>query len=258
MSRNYKRKTDRQSWSADAMASALKAVENGQMGYLKAAKQFDVSYMKPLSTYYTQEVECWLKQHPDRYVTVFQLANLFGKAYLKSATALNAANGFRKTGIYPMDRNIFQDHEFAPASVTETFTSGDDKHETSVATDESCLQRSQPQQPSLPGMDQGDYSGEPVQEKAQSTPNLQRVADAEKFPTTGSEAGEVIAGSDSLGCSGHIVVCQKIAREKACEAVVNGKIVWSCDITQLQISGSDPLCDEALESVNTAAGKKRK
>ena len=48
-------------------------------------------------------------------MTVFQLASLFGKAYLKSATAQNAESGFRKTGIFPLDRHIFQDHEFAPA-----------------------------------------------------------------------------------------------------------------------------------------------
>ena len=77
----------------------------------------DVAFMKPLSTYYTQAVETWLRQHPGRRVTVFQLASLFGKAYLKSATAQNAATGLRKTGIYPLDRHIFQDQEFAPAEL---------------------------------------------------------------------------------------------------------------------------------------------
>ena len=77
----------------------------------------DVAFMKPLSTYYTQAVETWLRQHPGRRVTVFQLASLFGKAYLKSATAQNAASVLRKTGIYPLDRHIFQDHEFPPAEL---------------------------------------------------------------------------------------------------------------------------------------------
>ena len=77
----------------------------------------DVAFMKPLSTYYTQAVETWLRQHPGRRVTVFQLASLFGKEYLKSATAQNAASGFRKTGIYPLGRHIFQDNEFAPAEL---------------------------------------------------------------------------------------------------------------------------------------------
>ncbi len=84
----------------------------------------DVAFMKPLSTYYTQAVETWLRQHPGRRVTVFQLASLFGKAYLKSATAQNAESGFRKTGIYPLDRHIFQYHAFAPAELANPARQG--------------------------------------------------------------------------------------------------------------------------------------
>jgi hypothetical protein len=81
----------------------------------------DVSFMRPLSTFYTQEVERWLREHPGRCVTIYQVAALFTEAYLKSATALNARNGFRKTGIFPLNRDIFQDHEFAPADATDVY-----------------------------------------------------------------------------------------------------------------------------------------
>ena len=33
----------------------------------------DVSSMKPLMTYYTQSVECWLRSHPGRIVSTFQI-----------------------------------------------------------------------------------------------------------------------------------------------------------------------------------------
>ncbi|XP_041374900.1 mucin-5AC-like [Gigantopelta aegis] len=52
-------------------------------------------------------------------VTTFKIAELFGKAYMKSATALTAANGFRRTGIYPTDRDAFLPHEFAAADATD-------------------------------------------------------------------------------------------------------------------------------------------
>lgn len=40
MVRDYKRTTDRGSWSKESMREAVKAVLDGKMGYCKAAKQF--------------------------------------------------------------------------------------------------------------------------------------------------------------------------------------------------------------------------
>lgn len=72
----------------------------------------DLSFMSPLKTYYAQEIEQWLRNHPGRVVTVYQIGELFGKAYLKAATAEVAASGFKKAGLYPCDRNKFRDHDF--------------------------------------------------------------------------------------------------------------------------------------------------
>ena len=80
----------------------------------------DVSFMKPLMTYYDQELEKWLRNHPGRVVTTFQTAELFGNAYTRAATAQTAMNGFRKTGIYPSNRDIFEPHEFAACEPTNT------------------------------------------------------------------------------------------------------------------------------------------
>ena len=38
---------------------------------------------------------------------------------MKAATSQTAANGFRKTGIFPTNRDIFLPHEFAAADPTE-------------------------------------------------------------------------------------------------------------------------------------------
>jgi len=78
----------------------------------------DVSFMKPLSTYYNTEVTKWLRSHPGRTVSVFQIAQLLTPAFQKAATAQTAANGFRKTGLWPVNRDIFEDHEFAPSEIT--------------------------------------------------------------------------------------------------------------------------------------------
>ena len=79
----------------------------------------DVSFMKPLSTFYDQECEKWLRQHPGRVITMFQLGAIFGSAYMRAATPLVAENGFKHTGIFPVNRDVFAEHEFAPATVTD-------------------------------------------------------------------------------------------------------------------------------------------
>ena len=80
----------------------------------------DVSFMKPLSTYYDQELEKWLRNNPGRIVTTFQITELFGYAYVKAATSQTAANGFRKTGIFVRTEYIyiFLPNEFAAADPT--------------------------------------------------------------------------------------------------------------------------------------------
>ena len=88
----------------------------------------DVAFMGPLKTFYAQEIESWLRNNPGRVVTVYQISEILGKAYLRAATAEAAANGFRKTGLFPCYRHNFRQHEFAvveeqmsrPPDVTST------------------------------------------------------------------------------------------------------------------------------------------
>ena len=81
-------------------------------------QSLDVSFMKPLSIYYDQELEKWLRNHPVRVVTTFQVAKLFGIAYTEAATAQTAINGFKKTGLFPTNRDIFEPHDFASCQPT--------------------------------------------------------------------------------------------------------------------------------------------
>ncbi|XP_069670121.1 jerky protein homolog-like [Periplaneta americana] len=72
----------------------------------------EASFMGPLKTFYAQEIETWNRNHPGRVVTVYQIAELFGKAYLRAATGEAATNGFRKAGLFPCNRNIFGSQDF--------------------------------------------------------------------------------------------------------------------------------------------------
>lgn len=63
----------------------------------------DVSFFKPLQTFYAQEQESWLRANPGRQITAFQICSLFNKAYIRAASTATAVNGFAKTGIWPCD-----------------------------------------------------------------------------------------------------------------------------------------------------------
>ena len=79
----------------------------------------DVGFFAPVMTYYNQEVSLWLKNHPGRIVTQFQVAGLFCKAFQRAASVLTATNAFQSTGIVPFNPNIFPDHLFAPCETTD-------------------------------------------------------------------------------------------------------------------------------------------
>jgi hypothetical protein len=73
----------------------------------------ETAFMNPFKTYNAQETEMWLKAHQGRVITHYQVAALFGKAYARSATIEVAVNGFRNTGIFPFQPNVFREQDFA-------------------------------------------------------------------------------------------------------------------------------------------------
>lgn len=79
----------------------------------------DVSFMKPLSTYYEQEVRTWLRNNPGKVVTIHDVSSLFGRAYPRAATPQISISAFLHTGICPFNANIFPDHYFAPSETTD-------------------------------------------------------------------------------------------------------------------------------------------
>ena len=72
-----------------------------------------IGYMKPLNTYYEQEIETWLGSNPSRVVTPFVVCKLFGPAFRSAATMEALVNSFIRTRPFPCNRHIFQDHVFA-------------------------------------------------------------------------------------------------------------------------------------------------
>ncbi|KAJ4440821.1 hypothetical protein ANN_10667 [Periplaneta americana] len=75
--------------------------------------------MKPLSVFYDQEVAIWLRSNPGRIVTQCQVSKLHGSAFVRAATMITAINGFRKTGIWPVNPYVFGEHDYAPSETTD-------------------------------------------------------------------------------------------------------------------------------------------
>ena len=79
----------------------------------------DRSVYRPLKTYFNSAVDDWTRTNPGRSVSIYEMASLGGTAFTKAMSTSNILSGFSSTGIYPTDRNIFEEHEFLPSSVTD-------------------------------------------------------------------------------------------------------------------------------------------
>ena len=79
----------------------------------------DRSYFKPLKAAYNVSCDNWMINHPGNRMTIHDLACIFGPAYLKTAVAETAVNGFRASGLWPYNPEVFSDADFAASNLTE-------------------------------------------------------------------------------------------------------------------------------------------
>lgn len=79
----------------------------------------DVSVFGPYKTYYNQTLSEWMLQNPGKPITIYQVAEIVGKAYPKAFTQQNIIKGFSTPGIYPFNSEAFGEDEFLAAFVTD-------------------------------------------------------------------------------------------------------------------------------------------
>ena len=79
----------------------------------------DVVFYKPLSDNYNTTADRWMVTNPGRRISFYEVALLFRDAYEKTATIAKASSGFRCTGIWPFNPDVFEETEFAPSIVTD-------------------------------------------------------------------------------------------------------------------------------------------
>jgi hypothetical protein len=60
-----------------------------------------------------------MTSHPGKRITIYDQEALFGAAYLHVATMDKAVNGFRSTGLWPYNQDIFSENDFMAAAITD-------------------------------------------------------------------------------------------------------------------------------------------
>lgn len=76
----------------------------------------DKSFFKPLKKYYYEEAAAFVRNH-GRSFTKIEFCSIMCKAWMKSATAGNAVNGFRATGIWPTNMGEIPDCAYIGDSI---------------------------------------------------------------------------------------------------------------------------------------------
>ena len=99
----------------------------------------DVSCFKPFKTAYNKAMDNWLRSHPGKTVTIYDIPELVKVAHEVAFTPSNVTKGFQSTGIFPFNSQIFGDVDFMPSSVSDRplnaiFDEVADRYDLSSAT----------------------------------------------------------------------------------------------------------------------------
>ena len=73
----------------------------------------------PLKAAYNRECDKWMSSHVGQRISPYDVAQLFGTAYVNSATMRNAISGFSCTGLWPFNPDVFTDEDFSASMITE-------------------------------------------------------------------------------------------------------------------------------------------
>ena len=79
----------------------------------------DRTFFKSVKSAYAVESDTWMVSNPGKRISFYQMAGIFGTAYIRTSTQDKAINGFKVCGLWPFDSNIFRDEDFAAAELTE-------------------------------------------------------------------------------------------------------------------------------------------
>lgn len=78
----------------------------------------DLTIFGPLKRAYSNECSIFMRQHPHKKITPYDVAEIFNLAFVKIASIDKAQKGFQISGIWPYNPNVFGEDDFLPATVS--------------------------------------------------------------------------------------------------------------------------------------------
>lgn len=87
----------------------------------------DRTVFGPFKTFFNQNADGWMMANPGQTLSIFDLSPLCALAWDRAATPVNVKSGFRCTGIWPYDRNVFSEEDFLTSYVTDRPMNDEDR-----------------------------------------------------------------------------------------------------------------------------------
>lgn len=78
----------------------------------------DVAIYGPFKSALAVAYDDWLLSHPGKVITIRNIGELSKLAYFRAFTMTNIVNAFKTTGLWPINRLVFSDDDFAASSVS--------------------------------------------------------------------------------------------------------------------------------------------
>lgn len=79
----------------------------------------DRTVFGPFKTFYNTALTEYMVTHPAETIDIYKIPQLTATAFLRAFNPVNIQKGFKCTGIWPTDSNIFTDEDFLSSYVTD-------------------------------------------------------------------------------------------------------------------------------------------
>ena len=142
--------------------------------YSHKLQPLDRTVYGPLKRYYNASCNSWQMRNPGRPMTIYDIAENLGEAFPRAFTPENITAGFKATGIWPFDWDVFGDDEFLSSYVTDRAPPREDEQQyDQVEGDVACLTPTREPAPSTTGLHDTPNTPTVAPEPTPSTSGLQ-------------------------------------------------------------------------------------